>query len=160
MSEETPQAAPQPQQPPLVINGQYIKDLSFEVPGAPQIFGELDGPPDIPINVEVSAKPLSEKAYQVSLHIRAESRVKEKIAFIAELEYCAIATSSLPQEQVQPLLLIEVPRMMFPFARNIIADVTRDSGFPPLMIAPLDFVALYKARAEQNAAAAGTPPAS
>ncbi len=151
MSEEnaTAQAAGaegQGQQPPIVINGQYIKDLSFEVPNAPRIFTEMDGQPEVPINVDVRAQALGERFYEAVLHFRVEGRIKGQVAFICELEYAAVVTLNLPEEHVQPVLLIEVPRMLFPYARNILSDLTRDGGFPPLMIQPLDFATMYRNR--------------
>ncbi|MBK1663216.1 protein-export chaperone SecB [Rhodospirillum rubrum] len=146
MSDET--ATPGADQAPLIINGQYIKDLSFEVPNAPRIFAELDGQPEVPINVDVTATPVGERFFEVSLKFRIEGRIKGKVAFIAELDYCAVATVNLPDEHIHPVLLIEVPRLMFPFARNILADLTRDGGFPPLMIQPLDFAAMYRNRVQ------------
>ncbi|MCF8482975.1 MAG: protein-export chaperone SecB [Rhodospirillum sp.] len=155
MSEENQAAAGgENQQPPLIVNGQYIKDLSFEVPNAPRIFTEMEGQPEVPINVDVKAVAVGERFYEVTLHFRVEGRVKGNVAFICELDYCAVVTLNLPEEHVNPVLLIEVPRLMFPFARNILADLTRDGGFPPLMIQPLDFAAMYRNRQIANQAQA------
>lgn len=138
--------------PPLVVNAQYIKDLSFEVPGAPAIYGEMAGQnPDIPIHVDINAHPLRDNAFEVVLHLKVEAKVGEKPVFIAELAYGGVFTLNVPEEHLQAMLLIECPRMLFPFARVIIADMTRDGGFPPLMIQPIDFVQLYRARMESLA---------
>ena len=138
--------------PPLQINGQYIKDLSFEVPGAPQVFLNPHGEsPEIPIHVDVGATELGNRMYEVVLHLRVEAKLPEKPLFIVELSYGGLFTVNVPDDQVHPVLLIECPRLLFPFARNIVADMTRDGGFPPLMIQPLDFVALYRARLEEMA---------
>lgn len=136
--------------PPLVVNGQYVKDLSFEVPGAPAIFGEMQGQaPDIPINVDITAQQLQDNTFEVVLHLKVEARLADKRpVFIAELAYGGIFTVNVPAEHVQPILLIEAPRLLFPFARTIIADATRDGGFPPLMIQPIDFVQLFRSRME------------
>lgn len=132
----------------LTVNGQYVKDLSFEVPNAPAIFSELSkASPEIPIGIDIEAQKVGERSFEVVLKINIEAKVNGKAAFIAELSYAGIFTvQGVPQEHLQPLLLIECPRLIFPFARNIIADMTRDGGFPPLMMQPIDFVALYRQR--------------
>nr|WP_106003139.1 protein-export chaperone SecB [Magnetospirillum gryphiswaldense]CAM77023.1 Bacterial protein export chaperone SecB [Magnetospirillum gryphiswaldense MSR-1] len=136
--------------PPLVINGQYVKDLSFEVPGAPGIYGEMAGQnPEIPIHVDINAAAIADKTYEVTLHLKVEAHLAEnKPVFIAELAYAGIFTLNVPDEHIQPMLLIECPRLLFPFARSIIADMTRDGAFPPLMIQPIDFMQLYRSRME------------
>jgi len=140
--------------PALKIHGQYIKDLSFEIPNAPQVFLEMQGEaPEIPIHVDVSAAGVGQDLYEVVLRLRVEARVSGKTLFIAELDYAGLFALNLPEEQIGPYLLIECPRLLFPFARAIIADVTRDGGFPPLVLQPLDFVALYRTRLEEQAAA-------
>lgn len=143
--------------PPLTVNGQYIKDLSFEVPGAPMIFHEMQGQnPEIPIHVDIDANKLGDNAYEVVLHLRVEASLPDsKPVFIAELAYAGVFILNVPEEHVQAVLLVECPRLLFPFARNLIADLTRDGGFPPLMIQPLDFVQLYRSRLEQVAAEEG-----
>lgn len=143
-------------QPPLVVNGQYVKDLSFEVPGAPAIFAEMQGQnPNIPIHVDINAQQLHENTYEVALHLKIEARLADnKPVFIVELVYGGIFTVNVAPEHVQAMLLIECPRLLFPFARTIIADMTRDGGFPPLMIQPIDFVQLFRARMEEAQAEA------
>jgi preprotein translocase subunit SecB len=136
--------------PPLVVNGQYVKDLSFEVPGAPGIFAEMQGQnPEIPIHVDINAQKLAENTYEVALHLKIEARLGDgRPVFIVELAYGGIFTINVAPEHVQAMLLIECPRLLFPFARTIVADMTRDGGFPPLMIQPIDFVQLFRARME------------
>jgi preprotein translocase subunit SecB len=142
-----------PEQPPLTINSQYIKDLSFEVPGAPQIFGQIQNQtPDISINVNVQAGPLGGNAYEVVLHARAECKAAGVTAFIAELAYGGVFTINVPQEHLRPVLLIECPRILFPFARHILANTTREGGFLPLMLGPIDFVSMYQRHAAQQQA--------
>lgn len=149
MSEETQSAQNGLQ---MTVNGQYVKDLSFEVPNAPAIFSELSkAAPEIPIGIDIEAQQVGEYAYEVVLKININAKVNGKAAFIAELSYAGIFTvQGIPQEHLQPLLLIECPRLLFPFARNIIADMTRDGGFPPLMMQPIDFLALYRQRMAQQ----------
>ncbi|WP_142849101.1 protein-export chaperone SecB [Telmatospirillum sp. J64-1] len=152
MTEQNPNqnAQGQAEGPTLSVNGQYIKDLSFEVPHAPGIFGELArNQPEIPINIDIRANTLQDNVYEVTLHLKVDAKLAEKSAFIVELAFAGIFTVNVPQEHLQPMLLIECPRLLFPFARNIIADVTRDGGFPPLMLQPIDFVALYRQRIGQ-----------
>lgn len=142
--------------PPLVMNVQYVKDLSFEVPGAPQIFATLRSQPNVGINLDVQARRIDDNAstFEVTLAIRAEAKEttaanggEPAMLFIAELSYCGIVTlSGIPDNATEPALLVEVPRLLFPYARNILADVTRDGGFPPVLLQPIDFVALWQSR--------------
>ncbi len=131
--------------PPITIGAQYIKDLSFEAPSTPAIFSKLQGSaPDIQINVDVRANHLQENTYEVILYINAECKAGDTNAFILELSYAGLFGINADEAGLKPLLLIECPRLLFPFARNIIADVSRDGGFPPLMLSPLDFVDMYQ----------------
>jgi preprotein translocase subunit SecB len=145
LSNGQPGAAPQG---PLVLNLQYTKDLSFEVPGAPGIFTSLREQPRVDLQLDVQARPIqdSENVYEVSLQIRADAQADGQTCFIAELVYCGIFTVTVDQQVLEPVLLVECPRLLFPFARNILADVTRDGGFPPVMLSPIDFVALWQSR--------------
>jgi preprotein translocase subunit SecB len=135
----------------ITINAQYIKDVSFEAPNVPAIFMEKGAAPEISVNVDVKAGKVQDDLFEVALKITTEAKVKDKTAFLCEVEYACVATIALPPESLEPVLLIEVPRLLFPFARNIIADLTRESGFPPLMINPIDFVGLYHKRLEEIA---------
>ena len=160
MSEaQTPQAA-QPA-PPLVINIQYVKDLSFEVPGAPLIYTTLRATPRVDINLDVQVRRIQDgqNVFEVTLAIRADANDgaangEAAKVFVAELSYSGIFTlNNVPEASVEPLLLVECPRLLFPFARNILSDVTRDGGFPPVLLQPIDFVALWQSRRAQAAAA-------
>jgi preprotein translocase subunit SecB len=168
MSETSPQAGAQ-QRPPLVVNIQYVKDLSFEVPGAPQIFTQLRAQPSVNINLDVQARRVQEgqDVFEVSLLIRAEAQEAQEQAggngagpapntvFVAEMTYSGVFTlSGLPENAIEPVLLVECPRLLFPFARNLLADVTREGGFPPVLLQPIDFVALWQARRAQGQAQA------
>ncbi len=136
--------------PPVVINAQYIKDLSFEAPNTPAIFATMrNQAPDISINVDVQAKPVEANTFEVVLHFKTECKAGGGVAFILELAYGGLFTLNVPQEHLHPMLLIECPRLLFPFARNIINDATRDGGFPPLMLGPIDFVAMYQSQLAQ-----------
>ena len=131
--------------PPLVVKAQYVKDLSFENPRAPSSFQGLQTQPSIQISVNVGAQRLADPDYEVVLTINAEAKTGDDVLFLVELTYGGIvAIGNVPPEHVRPLLLIEVPRLLFPFARNVIAEATREGGFPPLLIQPVDFVELYR----------------
>jgi preprotein translocase subunit SecB len=133
--------------PSLNILAQYTKDLSFENPGAPRSLQSRDKAPAINISVNVNANPLSENDFDVVLSLSAESREDDKIVFAAELVYGGVfRITGFPQEHMLPLLFIECPRLLFPFARQIISDVTRNGGFPPLMIDPIDFGQMFSQR--------------
>lgn len=145
----------QAQQPALVINGQFIKDLSFEAPNSPGILTELQNTqPDVSVNVDVQAAKIEQAGianlYEVVLDMNAELKLKDKVGFIVELKYAGVFTINVPEEHVGPMLLIECPRMLFPFARNILADTTRDGGFVPLLLQPIDFAAMYQANLAQQ----------
>lgn len=141
--------------PPISISSQYIKDLSFEAPATPAIFATMQtSAPDVTINVNVNAQPLKDNIFEVQLHVSAECKVGDATAFITELVYGGVFTLNVEQQHLQPMLLVECPRLLFPFARNILADATRDGGFPPLMLAPVDFVSMYQKQAAQAAQAA------
>jgi preprotein translocase subunit SecB len=154
-----------PAQPPLVVNIQYTKDLSFEVPNAPAIYATLRTAPAVSINLDVQVRRLQEgeSVFEVTLAARAEATMpnaanngaeqKPTVVFIADIAYAGIFTlNNVPENQQEPILLVECPRLLFPFARNILADVTRDGGFPPVMLGPIDFVGLWQARRAQATA--------
>src|SRR5690348_7088387 len=143
-----------PQQ--LLINAQYIKDLSFENPRAPQSLMQQAGPPSVDINVDVNVHSVGPENYEVVLSIKAGAKAQDETLFLVELAYAGIVTvRNVPQQMLGAIVLVEVPRLLFPFARNIIAETTRDGGFPPLMINPIDFSELARrnaATAEQTTA--------
>jgi preprotein translocase subunit SecB len=150
-SPETPAGgAPADQSPRLTIVSQYVRDLSFENPRAPLSLQTSQGRPEIQIRVDVRAQHMEAERYEVSLQLHAEAKAGDQIAFVVELTYGGVfGLINVPQDSLQPLLLIECPRLLFPFARRVIADATRDGGFPPLLIDPIDFVSLYRRRQQQ-----------
>jgi preprotein translocase subunit SecB len=153
MSEENGTAAEAPAMNVLV---QYVKDLSFENPNAPNSLAPQQAQPQIEINVNVGAQPLSATEFEVELKLEAKAMLGENVMFDVELLYAGLfRIQNVPEEHLHPFVLIECPRMLFPFARQILADATRNGGFPPLMLDPIDFVALY----QQNAARAAAQPA-
>ena len=140
--------------PQLGIQTQYVKDLSFENPTGANRSAEAERSPQITINVQVEARRQSETEFEVVLQITAHAQHEGKPVFLVELSYAGLFTFiGIPQDAMQPALLIECPRLLFPFARRIVADVTRDGGFPPLLLAPIDFMALYRNRQQQAAQA-------
>ena len=149
-------AAQGPQGQQLIINAQYIKDLSFENPRAPQSLRQQTAQPAVEINVDVKAQGLGPENYEVTLTINASAKTQDEPLFIVELTYGAVITvRNVPQELLSAVVLVETPRLMFPFARNIVAEATRDGGFPPLMINPIDFSELLR----RNTAVQATPTA-
>lgn len=146
-----PEQAPQGQ-PSLRILGQYLKDLSFENPNAPQSLAPQPTQPEIAIAVNVNARNLAPTDYEVELHLDAKATAEGKVVFAAELLYAgAFRVENFPQNMLHPAILIECPRMLFPFARQILADATRNGGFPPLMLDPIDFAAMYQQRLQAQA---------
>ena len=129
---------------PMVIAAQYIKDLSFESPLGAAALSGLDQAPHVSVEVNTSIRDLGDNNYELTLFLRGEANADEKVIFIAELTYGGIITlNNVPEDAVRPVLLIDGARHLFPFARSIIANITRDGGFVPLMINPIDFAAMY-----------------
>ncbi|HEX5213351.1 MAG TPA: protein-export chaperone SecB [Pseudolabrys sp.] len=146
------------QQPQISVVAQYIKDFSFENPNAPQ---SLSGgtQPQISIQINVAAKPLANSDFEVSLKLDGKADLNDNVLFRFELEFAGVfRLQNVPPESLNPMVLIECPRLLFPFAREIIATTVRNGGFPPLLLDPVDFVSLYRQRmSEMPAAGAPTP---
>lgn len=158
-----PQAAPPPgaQNITLRVLTQYTKDLSFESPGAPGSLLTNQGQPRIEASVDVGARKLGDNDYEAELKVTARAVRGEVTSFIVELAYAGLfRIETVSEDALQAILLIECPRMLFPFARRVIADVTRDGGFAPLMIDPIDFAGLYRRQMEQRAGDAASPALS
>lgn len=129
----------------IQILGQYVKDLSFENPGAPAF--NPTARPQIDLGVDLQARKLDQERYEVELKLRVSAQAEGRPLFMLELLYAGlILIQSAPEEYVQHVLFIDTPHLLFPFARRIVADAIRDGGMPPLMIEPIDFGALYRAR--------------
>lgn len=149
------QAAPQN----LGVLAQYVKDLSFESPGAPQSLRERNQQPAITITINVEPGEIVNNEVEVELKLDAQAKVGESVLFAVELVYAGLfRLTNIPPEAVQPILRIECPRLLFPFARQILADSSRNGGFPPLLLDPIDFLTLYRQRIAQAQQAARTPP--
>jgi preprotein translocase subunit SecB len=139
----------------IIVHAQYIKDLSFENPNAPEILIEPSSQPDVEVGVNVAARSIDGEQYEVTLMLSAKAKTEEKALFLVELSYCAIVSApGVDSETLNPLIMIEAPRLMFPFARAIVSDMTRDGGFMPLSIQPIDFVAVYQSNMAKNAESA------
>ncbi len=144
--------------PQMKILGQYLKDLSFENPRAPQSLGAPPGQQEVAISVNVNARTLAPTDFEVELHIEAKASQAANTVFVADLLYAGIfRLENIPQEQLHPIVLIECPRMLFPFTRQILAEATRNGGFPPLYLDPIDFTGLYQKRAAQAKAQQQSP---
>jgi len=144
--------APQGAQPTVRVLAQYVKDLSFENPRAPVSLQKQDSTPQINIGVNVGAKSLAQNDYEVTLSLEAKAGAGDAVNFEVELQYAGVVrVQNMKPEHMQPFLLIEGPRLLFPFARQVLAEAVRNGGFPPLMIDPIDFVALYRKNVERAA---------
>ncbi|WP_265570491.1 protein-export chaperone SecB [Sphingomicrobium nitratireducens] len=170
MADETPQQPIQPQQngttessgPQVATLAQYVKDLSVENPNAPQVYQyRTQGKIDLDFKIDVNK--VSDDVHEVVLKIEARGASEEGVHFVVDLSYAGLfGIRNFPEEQLHPYLMVEAPRMLFPFARQILATATQEAGFPPLMLDPVDFGAAYMAQANANAqamAAAGEEPA-
>ncbi|MEO0884061.1 MAG: protein-export chaperone SecB [Pseudomonadota bacterium] len=164
MAEDTPApATPEPQPPQksaqataIRVLAQYIKDFSFENPGT----ARAQQQPNIDLGIDVGATPHQDgqNVFEVSLRMQAKASANDTTLFILELDYAGLFQFETSDQTVlEPLLLIECPRVLFPFARRIISDITRDGGFPPLLVDPIDFVSLYRGQKQKAAAATGQP---
>lgn len=128
----------------IQVIGQYVKDLSFENPGAPM---NLAARPKIDLGVDLQARRLDGERFEAELKLRVSATAEDKTVFLLELVYGGLfLIQNVPDEILQQVLLIEAPHLLFPFARRIVADAIRDGGMPPLMIEPIDFAALYRAK--------------
>lgn len=142
----------QPQTPAVAVHNQYIRDLSLEIPHAPEIFKKLDVQPQIKIDVNINAAPVEGNVYNVELAFRIDGNVNEEKFFILEMTYGGIVSLNVPEEHKEPVLMIEIPHMLFPYARQAITNTLFNGGLPPLMLNPIDFVAMYNARRQSAAA--------
>lgn len=131
--------------PMLSILAQYTKDASFENPHAPDSLRSGLEAPQIQIGIEIGRQMLEGDNVEVTLMLKADARRGDQIAFIAELEYAGLfAFQGVNAEEIQPLILIECPRLLFPFARQIMAEMTQNGGYPPIMLEPPDFAAMFR----------------
>ncbi len=138
-------------QPQVNVLGQYIKDLSFEAPNTERFFRGPAKNPNLQLNFNVQVRNLQESAYEVALSLEGEARSDDGVLYNIELIYAgAFLLKNLPEEAIHPVLFIECPALLFPFARRLVADLTREGAFPPLLLDPVDFGGLYRRRAESG----------
>jgi len=137
--------------PPILIEAQYIKDLSFETPAAPAIFRVMQQKkPDINVSVDVDSNVFENNSYEIILTVAAHATINKETVFLLELEYGGVFTLNCEPEHMYALAYIECPRLLFPFARSILANITREAGFPPLMLGTVDFVKMFQREAESR----------
>ncbi len=138
--------------PAVGMISQYVKDLSFENPNAPAIY-QNDQPPEIQVQFDIAANQVGDEIHEVTIKVEVRAESKGQVAFIVDLSFAGLfGLRNVPADALQPFLLGEAPRLLFPFARRVVADAIRDGGFPPLMLDPIDFNMLYH---QQAAAQAG-----
>ena len=151
-------------QPSAGIITQYVKDMSVENPNAPDVY-QWTEQPQIDLQFNIGANKVSEEVTEVELKINLTAKTDKGNAYLVELVYCGlVGLRNIPEEQAHAFLFAEAPRLLFPFARSIVADATRDAGFPPMIMDPIDFNGLYvqqlqAKRQQEEAAAGGTPSA-
>ncbi|ONF95744.1 protein-export chaperone SecB [Sphingomonas jeddahensis] len=146
----TPQPNGEDTGPAIGLLSQYVKDLSFENPNAPAVFQNQQGP-EINVQFDIAANQVGEDAHEVVLKIEVRAETQGRVTFLVELAYAGLfGVRNVPMETLQPFMLGEAPRLLFPFARRVVADTIRDGGFPPLLLEPIDFNALYMQQAEQR----------
>lgn len=147
--------------PAVGVIAQYVKDLSVENPNAPSSY-QWQSQPEIGVEFNIAANPVGEEAHEIELKIKINAKAPEGVQFAVELSYCGlIGMRNVPEDQAHAFLYAEGPRILFPFARRVIADAVRDAGYPPLMLEPIDFNGLYMQqlaqRQAEEAAAGGAP---
>ena len=142
----------QTNQYPFYIHDQFVEDISFENPNYLAKYGDADKQPEVSVGVETHVAKIDDEHYKVSLNLNAKSNIEERSVFVLELTYSALVSvaKDLQQDVLEPILLVHCPFLMFPFAREIVANITRAGGFPPLMIDPIDFASLYIAKKKEN----------
>jgi len=150
-------------QPTAGIITQYVKDLSVENPNAPDVY-QWTEQPQLDVQFNIGGNRISDELHEIELKINITATSSQGNAYLVELAYCGLAAvRNIPEEQAHAFLFAEAPRILFPFARRVVADAIRDAGFPPLMMDPIDFNGLYmqqlQARQEQEGAPGAAPPA-
>jgi len=146
-----PATADEVSAPGIRVLAQFVRDFSFENPNAPESLRSGGPQPGIDMNVEMSASARQDGLFEVDLKLSAQAMRGDKVAFHVELLYGGLfAISGVPQDEIEPVLMIECPRFLFPYARRLISDVTSEGGFPPFQLDPIDFAGVYAARKAQG----------
>lgn len=137
---------------PFYIHDQYVKDVSFENPNYLVKYSETEKQPEISVNVETQVAKLNDDNYEVSMKITTKSMIEDKSVFVLELTYAGLVSvaKDLKPDVLEPVLLVHCPFLMFPFAREVVANITRSGGYPPLMIEPIDFASLYVSKKKES----------
>jgi preprotein translocase subunit SecB len=148
-------AGSQPQQGqvqlPVRIIAQYVRDLSFEAPGVEKMLGGVSEEPKLGVEVNVNARNMRERLFESALDIKARAENKDGVFYDLQVVYTGLfEIGELPEEALEPLLLIHAPSLLFPFARRLVADLTREGGFPPLLLDPMDFASMYHQRRQSQ----------
>lgn len=142
--------------PRFHVTAQYVKDLSFENPRAPQSLALSNEKPKIEVNIDLNAGKLRDDLYEVVLKVGVKAEVKGETLFLTDLSYAGLFTlRNIPEDRLQQILFVDCPFVLFPYARRIVSDATRDGGFPPLMLEPIDFFAMYRMRVDAQQEAGG-----
>jgi preprotein translocase subunit SecB len=137
------------EEPQAATLAQYIKDLSVESPSSPQVFQWLDKQPALDVNFQLNVERVSEDVHEVALKIEVRAQSDNGVHFLVDLSYAGLfGIRNFPEEAVPPFLLIEAPRLLFPFARQIVSEAIQNAGFAPLLLDPIDFAAAYMAQVE------------
>ena len=132
---------------PIMVGAQFIKDLSFESPDGPLGLAQMKDAPEIELDIDVTPIKITDGIYEIDLAIKTQASYESRTLFICELVYAGIFNvGQMPDEVVKPFCDTEAPRLLFPFARQIIANCTRDGGFPPVLLQPIDFSEFYRRR--------------
>ena len=146
---------------PLIIHSQYIKDLSFENPNIERLLSGPGDDPNLKVEVNVNARPVADKLYESAINFSAKAESKSGVIYEVECVYAGLLhVENMPPPALEPFLLIHGPTMLFPFLRRLLADITREGGFPPLLLDPIDFAQLYQQRQQQMAAGNDNPKIS
>jgi preprotein translocase subunit SecB len=157
MAEEQPAAktngngaAPAAEEAQVSVMAQYVKDLSVENPSAPQVF-QWQAQPSLDVQFSLNADKIADDVHEVALKIEVSARSDNGVHFVIDLTYAGlIGIRGVPDEAIPPFLLIEAPRLLFPFARQIVAEAVTNTGFPPFMLEPIDFAGIYMAQVQQQ----------
>lgn len=137
----------------ITVNAQYIKDLSFENPHSPNSLIPKKAKPNVDVGVDLRAQKIKDHLYEVTIGLSAKADVEGEVLFIAELAYSGLFTlQAIPEQEIEPIIFVYCPNLLFPFARRVLADVTRDGGFPPIVLDPIDFLSLYQKRKSRESA--------
>ena len=137
--------------PPLTVHIQYLKDVSFENPNPFKSLQNQEDNPEINVNISIRVEKMHERTYEVGLQVTAEAARQSEKIFVAEVDYAGVFTlGDLPEDSEHPVLMIECPRILFPYARQIIANLTREGGYPALSLNPIDFVEMYRQQLQQQ----------